>query len=1067
MIRYLLLMLLILVGRFSLSANYSDITFIENKGQWDKEVLFMADLPGGKLIISHSGLEYRFIENDDKDKFSHPHSFQPRNAIGYKVLFGAEPRIVSATGVKERPEVYNYYLGRDQEKWASACRAFERVIIEDVFRDTDMIFYTADDQLKYDLVLGKQADLAAIQLIYSGNIEMFVEDGCTFIKSGSISVIENRPVAFQYNNGKRIPVDCQYVLDGNRIGFSPGKEYQKGDELIIDPELIFSTFSGSVADNFGYSSCFDEEGGFYSGGIVFGNGFSSGNGLFSGGTDAAILKYDSTGSKLEYVTYLGGSSQDSPLSMIVNHQNELVILGATGSEDYPVTDKAYDRSFNGGVSFFLFGSYPSGCDMFLSTLDPNGKLLNSTLVGGSANDGMLVVDQEFGLNYGNNLIYNYGDYNRGEVMVDENDNIIVASHTSSEDFPVANAFQGVYGGGNSDAVVFSLDPALQTLRWSTFLGGSNDDAAYSVKVNSNSQIVVGGGTESVNFPFVSKGTNDAYHGGIDGFVSVLDPATSALVQGSFLGTSDYDQVYLLDLDIQDNIYVMGQTAGSYPVSEGVYSNTNSGHFIHKLTPDLGETVFSTVFGTGEQIPALSPTAFSVLECGNILLSGWGGIVNTSNSDKPLGDTEGFPITDDAYQSTSDGSDFYLMQLGAEAEELLYATYFGANSFAHGDHVDGGTSRFDKKGVVYQSVCSCGGSDDNFPTTDGAWSETNESNNNRCNNAAFKFDVASLKAAFSTNTVAGDAEGITYGCPPFTMVFENLSLAGRRYEWDFGDGTVVQVEDEDRVTHTYQTEGEFLVMLTAYNESTCQQSDMVTKTVNMVKDEVDVIGGQTICAGESVELWASGGTEYSWRPTFGLDNENAPNPTVQPDISVVYTVTILTEHGCEEERMVNVRVNEVSEEDFDVLPIYECGGQIAFQIKNNGSFGSDSYWDFGDGSTSSEPNPRHVYSDEASYSIRLEPNNECTIDHEVSVRYEEILIPNVFTPNNDGVNDFFVIQSPFEVVLEVFDKNGTVVYESSDYQNDWSGKGLAAGVYYYQVRFDSVEEPCSGWVQLLR
>lgn len=120
-----------------------------------------------------------------------------------------------------------------------------------------------------------------------------------------------------------------------------------------------------------------------------------------------------------------------------------------------------------------------------------------------------------------------------------------------------------------------------------------------------------------------------------------------------------------------------------------------------MNSDLSEIIFSTVFGSGSSIVNISPTAFLVDECYQLYVSGWGGTVNSSFN--PLtGNVLGMPITDDAYDAVSNGSDFYFIVLGNDADELIYATYFGSPSAA--DHVDGGTSRFDKRYYLSGSVC---------------------------------------------------------------------------------------------------------------------------------------------------------------------------------------------------------------------------------------------------------------------------------------------------------------------------------------------------------------------------
>src|SRR5690606_25589202 len=137
-------------------------------------------------------------------------------------------------------------------------------------------------------------------------------------------------------------------------------------------------------------------------------------------------------------------------------------------------------------------SYINGSDIIVSRLSADGtQLLSSTYVGGSGNDGLNTIAA---------LKFNYADEMRGEILLDDNDDVIIASTTLSTNFPVT---AGVYQNGNSggqDGCVFKLTANLNTLLWSTYLGGSGSDATYSVELDSQNNVVVTGGTTSLNFP---------------------------------------------------------------------------------------------------------------------------------------------------------------------------------------------------------------------------------------------------------------------------------------------------------------------------------------------------------------------------------------------------------------------------------------------------------------------------------------------------------------------------------------------------------------------------------------
>src|SRR5690606_23150012 len=198
--------------------------------------------------------------------------------------------------------------------------------------------------------------------------------------------------------------------------------------------------------------------------------------------------------------------------------------------------------------------------------------------------------------------------------------------------------------------------------------------------------------------------------------------------------------------------------------------------------------------------------FLVDVCGFIYASGWGGSVNTSWNSL-TGNTFGMPITANAFQSTTDGSDFYFIVLGPDATYLEYATYFGGNGSA--EHVDGGTSRFDKRGAIYQADCAGCGGNSLFPTTPGVWSNINRSTN--CNLGAIKFDfqISGIDVAVAASP--------TQGCAPLTVQFtDNLNSALTHF-WDFGDGNTANIKTP---THTFTQPGTYNVMLVGYDDQAC-------------------------------------------------------------------------------------------------------------------------------------------------------------------------------------------------------------------------------------------------------
>ena len=519
------------------------------------------------------------------------------------------------------------------------------------------------------------------------------------------------------------------------------------------------------------------------------------------------------------------------------------------------------------------------------------------------------------------------------------------------------------------------------------------------------------------------------------------------------------------------MYAYGQTSGNFPVSYSVYTKPHSGQFIEKFSPDLTTSIFSTVVGSGRGSPDISPTAFLVNDCENIFLSGWGGEINDPyffSQNNPIikyigGHTTGLPVTSDAFQNYTDGSDFYLMVLSKDAKQLLYGTFLGAFNAGPGEHVDGGTSRFDKRGIVYHAICACR-DDSQFPTTPGVWSNTNNSPN--CNNGVFKFDLASLHAAFTTNTPRFDSPGITRGCFPFDVVFLNRSIGGKLFKWGFGDDSSSRVQ-MDSVYHQYAKAGIYQVQLFAMDQNTCQQIDVAKGQIQVFAPHFIIPPDTTLCGGDQVRLTAGGAVHYAWTPSYGLNDPTSDSPLASPYTSINYLLKMTDSNTCVEEDTVKVTVIPSIKIDFQAKLIYDCVTPPRVQLTNHTTHAEKFLWDLGDGNFSSEKDLIHSY-DTGNYMIHLHAfaGGVCTDSARVKVHITKIFVPNVITPNGDHLNDQFRITSDAPVQLKVYSRWGEPVYKSNVYKNDWDGSDLPSGVYYYEIKINN-ETDCNGWVQVLK
>lgn len=982
------LLVLTLCGLLPLWLHAQGPAFLENGGQWPDGVQFRAEVPGGALFLDQGGMVWHFAtlpdglrrhgESLDPAQRPKPHRLQasaaPDSVAGHAVFL----RLEGVEGpLRWRPEAAlpgrtNILRGGDPQQWGRNLKRYQRLRCT-LKPGVELLLYGGAGDLKYDLILAPGAELGDIAFRYEGLEAARIDDGRMLLQTSLNTLVEEAPYAYQDFSIERRTVPCRYVLqqghhDGQavyRMQFSLDRAYDRSFPLVIDPVTwVFGSYSGSTSDNWGYSATYDNDGNLYGAGIVFGIGYPVTPGAYqttwaSGagglGCDVGITKFSSDGTTNLWSTYLGGAANELPHSLVVNDAGELWVYGTTGSSDFPVTASAYDGAFAAGSSETVTGvSFTLGSDIFVARLSADGSsLLASTYVGGTNNDGLNTGATEG----------NYGDHARGEIVLDNLGRPVVASCTRSTDFPTTTgAFQGSYGGGFQDAVLFRLDGDASTLEWATYLGGSGDEGAYSVKLSASGEPIVAGGTESPDFPTTTGVLSPGPAGGLDGWLARMSPDGSSMLEGTYLGSPQYDQIYFTALDAEDNIYLCGQTrSGAFPISPGVYSSPGSWQFVARMASDLSGFVYSTVFGSGLSKVDLSPTAFLVDQCNNVYVSGWGGVTNFS------GNTNGLPVTPDALQSGTDGSDFYFTVFEAGLSSLLFASYYGGGTSR--EHVDGGTSRFDAQGAIYQAVCAgCGGNSD-FPTTPGAVSNTNNATN--CN-----LGVAKIALDFTGVNAALDVSADTIGCAPYLAEFVNASSPGADFLWDFGDGSAGSTAFEP--SHLYTTPGSYTVRLIAVDSASCNLVDTAFLNLEIITDSTRADFDLTVedfC--DSVRISATntsatvGAAGYSWN--FG---DGSFSSLVEPvhlyTIPGTYTVTLVVDDplSCNGGDTVATTVTVAPR---SIAAFTGGSGCAPLNLTlSNASDGVDPdfFWDFGDGASSTDAMPNHTWSEPGAYAVQL-------------------------------------------------------------------------------------------------
>jgi hypothetical protein len=310
--------------------------------------------------------------------------------------------------------------------------------------------------------------------------------------------------------------------------------------------LGYSTYLGGYLSDTTYGIIVDSGGNAYVTGLTDSADFPTTPGAFqtkkNGGDSAFVTKLTADGSALAYSTFLGGSRNDCGTAITVDSSGSAYVTGCTSSPDFPTTPGAFDTTHNGGY------------DAFVTNLTADGSALAySTFLGGSGED------DGFG------------------IAVDGAGNAYVTGVTNSKDFPTTpNAFQSTLN-GNYNAFVTKLTADGSALAYSSFLGGSNYDGAYSIGVDGGGNAYVTGLTLSNDFPTTPGAFQSTLNGDYNAFVTKLTVDGSALAYSTYLGGSRHDYGRGIAVDGTGNAYVTGTTSSSdFPTTPGAFSPTYNG-----------------------------------------------------------------------------------------------------------------------------------------------------------------------------------------------------------------------------------------------------------------------------------------------------------------------------------------------------------------------------------------------------------------------------------------------------------------------------------------------------------
>jgi hypothetical protein len=386
--------------------------------------------------------------------------------------------------------------------------------------------------------------------------------------------------------------------------------------------IIYSTFIGGSDVECGISIQIDSKNNSYITGGTHSSNFPVTAGAFNttynGMDDVFILKLNSSGSKLNFSTFIGGSNDDHCSEIELDSEENIYIIGETFSTDFPVSSNANDTTHNGFMDIFVLKLNSTGDDIIFSTYIGGSTTdagrgividnLNNIYITGGTNsidfpitsgainstvNSMDVFVLKLN-NSGSTILYstyiggNAGDHGTS-ITLDPLLNIYITGETKSDNFPTTSGAYNTKRNGITDVFVLKLNLTNFILNYSTFVGGNDDDEPKRIVIDTNRSAYVSGYTNSNNFPTTSNSYDSTYNGNRDVFLFKINPNGSSLLYSTYIGGTSFEYGGVTDhiLDLDDNVYITGNTYSTdFPNTTGANDTTNNGLydvFVMKLS----------------------------------------------------------------------------------------------------------------------------------------------------------------------------------------------------------------------------------------------------------------------------------------------------------------------------------------------------------------------------------------------------------------------------------------------------------------------------------------------------
>ena len=688
--------------------------FIENKGQWPDEVLYLACIAGMNAWITNNGVVY--------DHFIIERNYEPSGLLslpvherrmaementtirGHVVKMSLEGtgRNAASAGIDKKPGYYNYFKGNDPEKWASYVPLYGKIEIHEVYEGINVKYYFDGGLLRYDFHVKAGSDINQIRFSLEGQEAWDINKNGELVYETRLGeVTHGQLYAYQFINGAEKEVACSFLQNPDGTLGIVAENYDPDKELVIDP-LVFSTYLGGNSHESAETVKLAQDGNIIIAGGTGGMNFPVTPGAYQttpqSTYDMFVTKLTSDLEELVFSTFISGNNTDYLRDMALGNDGSVFITGWTSSVNYPVTPNAFQSSHGGGWDdAFVTRLHPSGSSLIYSTFLGGSDLDYGVSISMNNNDEAIVMGDtgsrhdfpvtpgslhsewggvfisKFNSN-GTALIFSATiDNIRSDAMtIDDNGKIYLAGNGNDYNFPITpGAFQENCPGWGGCASIVVINSNATAILYSTFLGGTDSEYATVITLANNGDVVIGGYTRSTDFPVSPNAFQTAHSGFLDIFVSRLNPTLTTLLWSTYVGGFSAEMCNDIVLDANENVYFTGHTQSyNYPLTPGAFQTTRyqTAAIISKLSSDGSELLYSTYLGG---INTDRGNSICLVQNDHTIIAGF-----TESPD--------FPVTAGAFQyAHQGGADAFISKLITSNCLITLATQVNSNVSCYG------------------------------------------------------------------------------------------------------------------------------------------------------------------------------------------------------------------------------------------------------------------------------------------------------------------------------------------------------------------------------------------------